>query len=239
LAWKKMNMRHPDEFSWPEIQEPLRQRGYVRIPQVLAKAECVGLRNMYSDESNFRSVISMERYRFGKGEYKYLKYPLPSLVEGLRTKLYPNLAVVANEWMTALGLEMRFPAEHHQLIDECRSHDQVRPTPLILKYTSGGYNTLHQDLYGDIYFPFQVVFLLSQPGDEFEGGEFVLIEQIPRAQSRAHVITLAQGDALVFTTNFRPAKGARGFYRTIMKHGVSEVTSGERFAMGIIFHDAR
>ena len=180
----------------------------------------------------------MQRYRFGMGAYKYFNYPLPVIVQTLRENMYGPLSNMANEWMQQLSLDTFFPNEHRQLIDNCNKHDQSRPTPLILRYEVGGYNTLHQDLYGEIYFPFQVVFILNQNSVDFTGGEFVMTEQIPRAQSKATVLTPDQGDAVIFTTNFRPVKGTRGYYRANMKHGISEVKSGVRYAMGIIFHDA-
>ena len=180
----------------------------------------------------------MQRYRFGKGEYKYYSYPLPTCIQSLRTNLYKPLALIANDWMNQLSKEIQFPREHSELIGQCRTKGQLRPTPLILHYETGGFNTLHQDLYGEIYFPFQVVFPLSQVGVDFEGGEFVLVEQIPRAQSKAQVVSLNQGDALIFTTNFRPIKGIIGYYKANIKHGISPLLSGERYALGIIFHDA-
>jgi hypothetical protein len=180
----------------------------------------------------------MERYRFGKGEYKYFKYPLPLKIQALREEFYQPLSTLANEWNQQLGITETFPATHHELISICMEKNQLRPTPLILRYEPSGFNTLHQDLYGEVYFPFQMLFPLSQHGADFEGGEFVMTEQLPRAQSRAHVIRPNQSDAVIFTTNYRPVKSTRGYYRARMKHGVSEVTSGKRYAMGIIFHDA-
>jgi hypothetical protein len=179
----------------------------------------------------------MERHRFGKGEYKYFRYPLPLKIQSMREEFYQPLSSLANEWNHLLGLTEVFPTHHHELISICKEKQQLRPTPLILHYEKGGFNTLHQDLYGEVYFPFQVLFPLSQHEVDFEGGEFVMTEQLPRAQSRAHVIKPNQGDAVIFTTNYRPVKGARGYYRARMRHGVSEVTSGKRYAMGIIFHD--
>ena len=180
----------------------------------------------------------MQRYRFGKGEYKYYRYPLPNVVQALREHLYNPLSNIANGWMEKLGIAITFPPQHHELVAACNAKSQSRPTPLILRYETGGFNTLHQDLYGDVYFPFQVVFALSEPGKDYDGGEFVLVENIPRAQSRAEVIKINQGDALIFTTNFRPVKGTKGYYRATIKHGVSPVRAGIRYAMGIIFHDA-
>ena len=205
---------------------------------MLSQAECDELRTLYDQKDLYRSVINMQRYRFGKGEYKYFSYPLPKLIERLRTEFYEQLAPLANQWMQYLNIDVKYPAKHADLIEICKSKNQIRPTPLILRYSPGGFNTLHQDLYGEIYFPFQIVFVLTQPQRDHSGGEFVLVEQIPRAQSRAEVIAPSQGDAVIFTTNFRPVKGTRGSYRATMKHGVSEVKSGERFSLGIIFHDA-
>jgi uncharacterized protein len=196
------------------------------------------LSGLYGDQYLYRNTINMERYRFGKGEYKYFNYPLPLTIQSLRELLYSPLSRLANEWMDKLGLDINFPERHEELVMQCREKHQTRPTPLILKYEAGGFNTLHQDLYGEVYFPFQVVFVLSQEGRDHNGGEFVLTEQVPRAQSRAEVIHLNQGDALIFTTNFRPLKGSRGYYRAKMKHGISEVTKGIRYSLGIIFHDA-
>lgn len=179
----------------------------------------------------------MQRYRFGKGEYKYFNYPLPPLVQRLREELYGPLAMLANDWMQKLSLAETFPVAHAELVARCQAKNQLRPTPLILRYEAGGYNTLHQDLYGEVYFPLQVVIALNQHGKDYTGGEFVLTEQIPRAQSKANVIRPDQGDAVIITTNFRPVQGSRGYYRAAMKHGVAEVTGGIRQAIGIIFHD--
>ena len=225
-------------INWPSIQILLNAQGYALIPGFLFKEDSNALAGMYKDPTLYRNVINMQRYRFGKGEYKYFKYPLPSMIQTLREELYSPLAAIANGWMQQLSIETRFPMKHKDLLEQCKAHDQIRPTPLILNYQAGGYNTLHQDLYGEIYFPFQVLFMLSQKGTDYEGGEFVLTEQVPRAQSKAVVIAPNQGDAIIFTTNFRPAKGSRGYYRANMKHGISEVKSGERYALGIIFHDA-
>jgi hypothetical protein len=172
------------------------------------------------------------------GEYKYFSYPLPILVRSLRERFYTPLVPVANEWMERLGIENRYPGELNEFLSTCHSKSQMRPTPLVLRYESGGYNTLHQDIYGEIFFPFQVVFMLTQPGRDYEGGELVFVEQLPRAQSRAEVVIPQLGDAVIFTTNFRPVKGSRGYYRASMKHGVSPVKRGVRYTMGIIFHDA-
>ena len=180
----------------------------------------------------------MQRYRFGMGEYKYFSYPLSPLIESLRRTFYPALVAIANDWMEKLNSDIRYPEDLDEFLSRCHSAGQRRPTPLILRYEAGGYNTLHQDLYGEVYFPFQAVVMLSRPGIDYQGGELVFVEQLPRAQSRAQVLSPAQGDAVVFTTNFRPVKGAKGFYRGRMKHGVSQVTSGVRYTTGTIFHDA-
>jgi hypothetical protein len=180
----------------------------------------------------------MERYRFGLGEYKYFDYPLPYLIQEIRTSIYSKLAPITNAWMKALNIETIFPKTHQELLKQCHDNDQLKATVLILKYGKGGFNTLHQDLYGDVYFPIQIVLFLSEPDEDYTGGEFVLTQQTPRAQSKAVVLKPKKGDVLVFTTNFRPVKGTKGYYRVNMKHGVSEVHSGERCTLGIIFHDA-
>lgn len=225
--------------DWKQITESLNNTGFANIEHVLTAGECSTLIENYSNERLYRSTIDMKRYRFGEGQYKYFSYPLPPLIQKIRTEFYPPLAKLANEWNEKLSIDMRYPAEHSEFIERCHKHDQLRPTPLILRYEAGGHNTLHQDLYGDIYFPFQVVFLLTQPGKDHEGGEFVLTEQVPRAQSIARVVHVNKGDAVIFTTNFRPVNGIRGYYRAKVKHGVSRVLSGQRYAMGVIFHDGK
>ena len=225
-------------IDWQPIYQSLNEKGYAIIRSFFTSEECNNFAERYSQRELYRSVIDMQRYRFGKGQYKYFAYPLPDQLQTIRTSLYEPLAVIANQWMAHLAIDNKFPQLHHELIQQCASKNQLRPTPLILHYEKGGFNTLHQDLYGDVYFPFQVVFPLSQQGTDFEGGEFVLIEQLPRAQSKAEVVSINKGDALIFTTNFRPIKGTKGFYRAKMKHGVSPLRSGERYALGIIFHDA-
>ncbi|MGN6640163.1 MAG: 2OG-Fe(II) oxygenase [Mucilaginibacter sp.] len=224
-----------DLLDWSSRAGQLNDNGYVRVNDVLTAAECDGLVKLYDDPSLYRKTISMERYRFGQGEYKYFSYPLPGIIEQLRQSIYPKLAPIANGWMKVLNINTRFPLTLNELLDECHAQDQLRPTPLILRYSKGGYNTLHQDLYGEVYFPMQMVLFLD---NAYEGGEFVLIEQRPRAQSKAIVLKPGKGDILIFTTNFRPVKGSKGHYRVNMKHGVSEVTSGNRHTLGIIFHDA-
>ena len=225
-------------MEWDKISQSLNERGYAHVRSALSVNDCEILRCMYDDPALFRSTINMERYQFGKGEYKYFGYPLPAMVTTLRAKFYPNLAKIANEWMERLCMDLRFPPEHERLLDQCHKTGQTRPTPLVLRYETGGYNSLHQDLYGEVYFPFQVVFLLSRKGLDFTGGDFVLTEQIPRAQPKVKVLQPDAGDAVIFTTKFRPLKGKKGYYRAAMKHGISEVESGVRYAMGIIFHDA-
>lgn len=232
-------MKTGSEIHWGSVAEGLHQKGYYRIEQCLWEDECNKLIQHYDDERLYRNVISMERYRFGIGQYKYYKYPLPNLIQKLRTEFYGGLAPIANQWNEWLSIKERYPETHSDFLEQCHQAGQQRPTPLILRYEARGFNTLHQDLYGDVYFPFQVVFLLTQNEVDHHGGEFVLVEQIPRAQSKAEVVKANRGDAIIFTTNFRPVKGTRGFYKTKMKHGVSEVTSGKRYAMGIIFHDAK
>jgi uncharacterized protein len=227
-----------DNLDWASIETSLNNKGYAKLSNVLFKEECEQLTKLYPNPELFRSVINMERYRFGKGEYKYFSYPLPAIIQKLREELYQPLSKIANQWMQQLSIEKKFTDTHPELITQCQTHQQSRPTPLILRYEAGGYNTLHQDLYGEIYFPFQIVFVLTQHGRDHEGGELVLTEQVPRAQSKAEVVIPNQGDAVIFTTNFRPVKGTKGYYRANMKHGISEVKSGVRYAMGIIFHDA-
>ena len=231
-------MKEIHAMEWNTIADDLNAKGYAVIPGVLSSPECNYLSGLYEDPYLYRSTINMQRYRFGKGEYKYFNYPLPLTIQSLRELLYTPLSAIANEWMQTLGTPIGFPTDHQELVQQCKDKAQTRPTPLILRYEEGGYNTLHQDLYGEIYFPFQVVFMLSQAGRDHEGGEFVLIEQIPRAQSKAEVLQPNQGDAVIFTTNYRPVKGTRGYYRATMKHGVSEVKSGVRYSLGVIFHDA-
>lgn len=212
--------------------------GHAILDKILTPEDCNELKSLYDQNGLYRKTINMERYRFGLGEYKYFSYPLPFIVEQLRQTIYPHIAAIANKWMEVLGIETRFPVSHNELIELCHAHGQNRPTPLILRYGKGGYNTLHQDLYGDIFFPMQMVLFLDEPGKDYEGGEFVLIEQQPRAQSKAIVLKPQKGDMLLFTTNFRPVKGTRGYYRVNMKHGVSAITNGSRHTLGIIFHDA-
>ncbi|MFB9843207.1 2OG-Fe(II) oxygenase [Mucilaginibacter ginsenosidivorans] len=224
-----------DQLDWQQVAGQMNDTGYAIISSLLTAEECDSLRQQYDNKELYRKTIVMERYRFGLGEYKYFNYPLPAIIETTRQAVYPHLAPIANKWMEVLGIQKQFPDSLPELLEQCHAAGQNRPTPLILRYGIGGYNTLHQDLYGDIYFPMQMVLFLD---DAYEGGEFVLIEQQPRAQSKAIVLKPQKGDALIFTTNFRPVKGTRGYYRVNMKHGVSQVTSGSRHTLGIIFHDA-
>lgn len=225
-------------YDWAQLSDDLHQKGYATMPSLLTGEECEQLKSGYDDASLYRKTIVMARYRFGLGEYKYFNYPLPNLIQIIRTSVYPKLAPIANTWFRVLNQDVQFPLEHDGLLKRCRLSGQEKATVLILKYGPGGFNTLHQDLYGDVYFPMQLVLLLSEPDEDYEGGEFVLTQQIPRAQSKAIVLKPKKGDALIFTTNFKPEKGTRGYYRVNMKHGVSELRNGERYSLGIIFHDA-
>lgn len=224
--------------EWKPVLEGLHNDGFVVVKNVLQKKECDDLIKAYDNNDRYRKTISMERYRFGAGEYKYFQYPLPDLITDIRETVYSKIVTVANTWMSELHIDKRFPLTHSGMKKLCHEHGQTRPTILILKYGQGGFNTLHQDLYGDIYFPMQLVLFLNEPGEDYTGGQFVITEQIPRAQSKANVITPNRGDMLLFTTNFRPVKGSKGYYRVNMKHGVSPLHSGNRHTLGIIFHDA-
>ena len=226
------------DLDWPRIEQELDETGCAIIPRLLDAAVCGAIGDSYEDDSIFRSKVIMSRYGFGRGEYKYLSYPLPRIVEDLRTSLYPHLAPIANRWETMLGREPRFPITHAAYLKTCHAAGQVRPTPLLLRYGEGDYNCLHQDLYGEEVFPLQVAILLSQPGRDFTGGEFVMTEQRPRMQSRVEVAPLTQGSGVIFAVNERPVQGARGVYRVKMRHGVSRLRSGSRFTLGVIFHDA-
>ncbi len=227
-----------NSFDWPTIHTSLHASGWARTGEVLTHEECRAVRDLYTDEARFRSKVVMARHRFGLGEYKYFGSPLPELVVELRESLYTHLAAVANEWAGQLDLKTHYPATHREFIRQCHARGQKRPTPLLLRYESGGYNCLHQDLYGEVYFPLQTVFLLDEPVRDFEGGEFVLVEQRPRAQSSAQVIAPRQGEGVIFTTRWRPVRGTRGHYRVNIKHGVSTVTRGLRHTLGIVYHDA-
>jgi len=226
-------------LDWKVVEESLWERGYAKTPPVLTKDDCTDLIRLYTDESRFRSRVDMARYRFGIGEYKYFAPPLPPLVQALRTHAYLSLAAIANRWMKALRVPERFPEELSELLARCREHGQTKPTPLLLYYEAGGYNCLHQDLYGEVAFPLQLACFLSRRGHDYTGGEFLLVEQRPRAQSRGEAITTEQGEIIIFTTRYRPAAGTRGYYRAEVRHGVSRVTSGSRYTLGVIFHDAK
>jgi hypothetical protein len=225
--------------DWQRVSEDLDTQGFAVVEGVLDAVACRRLSGLYPDEERFRSHIVMVRHGFGRGEYKYFAYPLPDLVENLRTALYPPLAGIANRWNEAMEIDVRYPAEHAAFLKRCHDAGQARPTPLLLQYAAGDYNCLHQDLYGEHVFPLQVAILLSEPGRDFTGGEFVLTEQRPRMQSRAAVAPLRQGDAVVFPVHHRPVRGTRGIYRVNMRHGVSTVRTGERHTLGIIFHDGK
>ncbi|MEX5219302.1 MAG: 2OG-Fe(II) oxygenase [Nitrospira sp.] len=225
--------------DWERMISDLDARGSAIIDRLLNPEECGLLASLYSSEELFRSRVVMERHGFGRGEYKYFTYPLPELIEGLRSALYPHLVPVANRWNEAMGSAVRYPDLHADFLQRCHRAGQAKPTPLLLQYGVGDYNCLHQDLYGEHAFPLQLTALLSEPGQDFTGGEFVITEQRPRVQSRPEVVPLRQGDAVLFAVNQRPVEGIRGCYRVKLKHGVSRVRSGHRRTLGIIFHDAR
>jgi hypothetical protein len=227
-----------DHIDWARVSSDLDARGCATIEKLLVPAECDALAALYQEHDRFRSRVVMERHGYGRGEYKYFAYPLPQSVADLRSELYPHLAPIANRWNAALRIEATFPDTLAQFIERCHAAGQLRPTPLLLQYGAGDYNCLHQDLYGEHVFPLQVAVLLSQPGRDFTGGEFVITEQRPRMQSRAEVVPLAQGDAAVFAVHHRPVRGTRGVYRVNLRHGVSRVRSGHRHTLGVIFHDA-
>jgi uncharacterized protein len=226
-------------IEWEAIAASLDAHGCAVIGAALTAEECRALAAMYDDDERFRSRIIMSRHGFGRGEYKYFTYPLPEVVAKLRTALYPSLADIANRWNDALGIDARYPDAHEQFLKRCHRVGQTKPTPLLLRYGEGDYNCLHQDVYGEHVFPLQATFLLAEPADDFTGGEFVLTEQRPRMQSRAEVVPLRAGDAVIFPVHHRPMRGTRGVYRVNMRHGVSRVRSGRRHTLGIIFHDAR
>ncbi|MBA3677488.1 MAG: 2OG-Fe(II) oxygenase [Sphingosinicella sp.] len=227
-----------ENVDWKAAENALDLEGSAILPALLTPDECAAMAGLYGNDEGFRSRVVMERYGFGRGEYRYFAYPLPDLVQDLRAYLYPQLAPLANQWNQRLGIETDYPADHQSFLDRCHVAEQRRPTPLLLRYGAGDYNCLHQDLYGEHVFPLQVAILLSEPGRDFTGGEFVLTEQRPRAQSRAEVAPLGQGDALIFAVHTRPVAGKKGDYRVNMRHGVSRVRSGHRHTLGVIFHDA-
>src|ERR1700689_5856393 len=225
-------------LDWRLIDKNLDEQGSALLPGVLSTRECPALAALYPSDSLFRSRVVMGQHGFGRGEYKYFSYPLPNLIQGLRTALYPRLAPVANRWNTAMEIDVRYPENHQDFLRRCHDAGQQRPTPLLLHYGEGDFNCLHQDLYGEHVFPMQVAILLSEPQRDFTGGEFVLTEQRPRMQSRPEVVPLRQGDAVAFAVHHRPVRGTRGTFRVNLRHGVSRLRSGQRYTVGIIFHDA-
>lgn len=226
-------------YDQETLSSELSRSGYAVLKSLLSWEECQSVAGLYAEEGHFRSHIQMDRYGFGKGEYRYFKYPLPAILQDLRTAIYPRLVPIANAWNECFGLEHRYPETHREFLELCHAAGQTRPTPLLLQYGSGDFNCLHQDLYGELVFPIQVAILLSEPGRHFTGGEFVLTEQRPRAQSRAEVVDLRQGDAVAFAVHNRPVEGKKGSYRANLRHGVSQLRSGHRHTVGIIFHDAK
>jgi uncharacterized protein len=227
-----------NSVRWEQLETELDGYGGAILKRLLTPEECGAIAAMYPDDAEFRSRVVMTRHGFGRGEYKYFRYPLPGLVEQLRTQLYPRLAPIANRWNEALRIDVRYPATHVEFLERCHKAGQRRPTPLLLQYGEGDYNCLHQDLYGEHVFPLQVAILLSEPGRDFAGGDFVLTEQRPRMQSRVEVVPLRQGDAVAFAVHHRPVQGTRGTYRVNLRHGVSRIRNGHRHTLGIIFHDA-
>lgn len=238
-----MNMQTPgaariDALDWAGIAQALDAHGNAVVPALLSAAQCRALVAAYDDDTLYRSRVVMARHGFGRGEYRYFRYPLPDPVQALRTAVYPHLAGIADGWNAAMGIDIRYPQRHADFLARCHRAGQLRPTPLLLRYGAGDYNCLHQDLYGEHVFPLQMAVLLSQPGSDFSGGEFVMTEQRPRMQSRPEVVPLRQGDAVVFAVRHRPVQGTRGVYRVNLRHGVSRLRSGHRHALGVIFHDA-
>jgi hypothetical protein len=231
-------MSHPAATIWTQISHDLDAEGNAIIKGLLSPDECDRVRALYEKEEIFRSRVVMERHGFGRGEYKYFRYPLPDLIAELRTSIYPHLVPVANAWNKAMGVDVRYPAQHAAYIERCHQAGQDKPTPLLLKYGAGDYNCLHQDIYGELVFPLQVTILLSEPNSDFTGGEFVMTEQRPRMQSRPIVVPLLKGDAVVFAVRHRPVQGKKGWYRVNLRHGVNRLRSGNRHTLGIIFHDA-
>ncbi len=225
-------------LDWGAIASALDEHGCATTGALLAAEECVALAQSYPSDDLFRSRVVMARHGFGRGEYKYFAYPLPDLVGALREALYPPLAAVANRWNEVMGIDVAYPRDHAAYLQRCRDAGQIKPTPLLLQYGAGDFNCLHQDIYGESIFPLQVAFLLSRPGHDFTGGEFVLTEQRPRMQSRAEMVPLRQGEGVIFPVHHRPVRGTRGTYRVTMRHGVSRLRSGRRYTLGIIFHDA-
>jgi uncharacterized protein len=231
--------RRVDAIDWAGVSTDLDRYGWAMVSTLLTAGECAAIAVLYDDDRRFRSRVVMARHGFGQGEYKYFHYPLPDIVADLRTAMYPRLAPIANRWNASMGIDVRYPDAHADFIRRCHRAGQTRPTPLLLQYSEGDFNALHQDLYGEHVFPMQITILLSEPEKDFTGGEFVLTEQRPRMQSRAEVVPLRQGDGVVFAVSHRPVQGTRGTYRVTMRHGVSRLRSGHRHTLGVIFHDAK
>jgi uncharacterized protein len=237
--WSSSAATRAAAVDWAAVSAALDAHGSALVERILDPADCRTIAALYDDDDTFRSQVIMARHGFGRGEYKYFRYPLPPPIAALRTSLYERLAPLANRWNERMNIAVRYPATHEQFIARCHAAGQTRPTPLLLRYVDGDYNCLHQDLYGEHVFPFQVAFLLAEPGSDFTGGEFVLTEQRPRMQSRAEVVSMRQGDGVIFAVSHRPVDGSRGTYRVNLRHGVSRIRSGRRQTLGIIFHDAK
>jgi len=231
-------MKPIESHDWNNAAAELDLHGWTIVPGLLSATECGEITALYETDRGFRKQVVMERHGYGRGEYRYFSYPLPPLVEQLRTSIYPRLAPIANRWHERMDIDLRFPAEHGQFLDRCHQAGQLKPTPLLLRYGAEDYNCLHQDIYGEHVFPLQIVILLSEPGEDFTGGELILTEQRPRMQSRAEVLPLRRGDTAIFAVTQRPRRGPRGDYRVTMRHGVSTLRSGQRHTLGVIFHDA-
>lgn len=232
-------------LNWQQLAQEIQVNGYVIVPKFLAENQCQKLIDLYGNTTGYRKIVNMQRHRFGLGEYKYFDYPLPEIIQSIRTTVYPKLVPIVNLWMNHLKVDRQFPETLEKFQAECHAKGQLKPTPLILKYNNGGFNTLHQDLYGEIFFPLQAAIFLNQNGTDYTGGEFVLTQQIPRTQSKAIVLNPERGDMIIFASNFRPMESTasktdnKKYYRVTMKHAVSELHSGERHTLGIIFHDAQ
>jgi uncharacterized protein len=239
IASSKSTATRVKTIDWERVSKDLDAQGSAAIEGLLSPDECQALAGLYLKDEIFRSRVLMARHGFGRGEYKYFSYPLPDLIAGLRTAIYPHLVPIANRWNNAMGIDVRYPEKHADFIERCHQAGQVRPTPLLLQYGADDYNCLHKDFYGEHVFPLQLTILLSKPDKDFAGGEFVMTEQRPRMQSRPGVVPLRQGDAVVFAVHNRPVQGARGAYRVNLRHGVSRIRSGHRHTVGIIFHDAQ
>jgi hypothetical protein len=239
IAWAKSTAERVKTFDWERVSHDLDAQGSAMIERLLAPDECQAIASLYPKDDLFRSHVVMGRHGFGRGEYKYFRYPLPALIADLRTAVYPHLVPIAHRWNTAMGIDVCYPEQHADFLARCHQAGQVRPTPLLLQYGADDYNCLHQDLYGEHVFPLQLAILLSAPNKDFTGGEFVMTEQRPRMQSRPIVVPLRQGDGVVFAVHHRPVQGTRGVYRVHLRHGVSRIRSGHRHTVGIIFHDAQ